>query len=184
MLTKGIADRYAKALLELASSTEEVDLFANQLDRIVELDEKDKSLIRFLSHPKVDAVKKKDLVKKVLGPYLSRYVLSTILLMIDNKRGHLVIVAAKRFSQIADEVRGVEKGTIITAVRLPDDLFERLDEDIQRFSERNIVLQKELDPSMIGGVIIKLGNHIYDGSVRAKLQHLRDEMKKVNVISG
>ena len=184
MLTKGIADRYTKALLELASSTEEVDLFANQLDRIVELDEKDKTLIRFLSHPKVDAVKKKDLVKKVLGPYLSRYVLSTILLMIDNKRGYLVIEAAKRFSQIADEVRGVEKGTVITAVRLPDDLFKRIDEDIQRFSERNIVLQQELDPSMIGGVIIKLGNHIYDGSVRAKLQHFHDEMKKVNVISG
>jgi F-type H+-transporting ATPase subunit delta len=184
MLTKGIADRYARALLALASTTEELDLFDSQLEQIVELDEKDESLVRFLTHPKVEKLKKKDLVSKVLGPYLSRYVLSMVLLVIDKNRGHLLVDVAKRFNQIADEVRGVEKGTVISAIQLPDDLFQRLERKIQRFSDRNIILQQELDPAIIGGVIVKLGNHIFDGSVRAKLGHFRDEMKKVNVVSG
>jgi len=184
MLTKGIADRYAKALLELAPAIEELNLYNGQLDGLIAMDAKDPSLVRFLAHPKVEKPKKKELVMKVLAPHLSKHVLSLILLLIDKNRGYLLIEVAKRFSQIADEVRGVQNGIVISAIPMPDDLFQRLEKRVQKFSEQNIVLERRIDPELIGGVIVKLGNHIFDGSVHTRLLHFRDEMKRVNVATG
>ena len=175
MLTKGIADRYAMALLALAPATEELNLYDDQLDSIIALDAKDPSLVRFLAHPKVEKPKKKELVMKVLAPYLSKHVMSLM---------HLLINVAKRFSQIADEVRGVQNGIVISAVPMPDDLFQRLEKRVQKFSDHHIVLERRVDPELIGGVVVKLGNHIFDGSVHTRLLHFRDEMKRVNVHTG
>ncbi len=184
MLTKGIADRYAKALLALAPEMEELNLYGAQLDSIIALHAKDPSLVRFLAHPKVEKSKKKELVMKVLAPYLSKHVMSLILLLIDKNRVHLLINVAKRFSQIADEVRGVQNGIVISAVPMPDDLFQRLEKRVQKFSDHQILLERRVDPRLIGGVIVKLGNHIFDGSVHTRLLHFRDEMKRVNVYTS
>lgn len=181
MLTKGIADRYAKALLDLAPAIEELNLYDGQLDSIIALNAKDSSLVRFLAHPKVEKPKKKELVIKVLAPHLSKHVLSLILLLIDKNRGHLLIEVAKRFCQLADEMRGVQNGIVISAVPMPDDLFQRLEKRVQKFSNHHIVLERKVDPGLIGGVVVKLGNLIFDGSVHTRLVHIRDEMMRVNV---
>jgi F-type H+-transporting ATPase subunit delta len=184
MLDKGIADRYARALMALATTREDLDHFDDQLDAIIALHMKDPSLHRFLSHPKIESVKKKDLVNRVLGPILSKHVLSLILLMIDKKREHMLIDVARRFSQLADEVRGVEKGIVITAVPLADDLFKKLEDEIQRQSLHTIVLERRVDPILIGGAIVKLGNLVFDGSLRSRLQRFRTEMMKVGVLGN
>jgi F-type H+-transporting ATPase subunit delta len=184
MLDKGIADRYAKALMSLCASREELDVFDDQLDAIVELNRRDPSLHLFLSHPKVETEKKKNLVRNVFGDRISTHVLNLILLMIDKKRGLLVLETARRFSQLADEMRGVEKGLVTTAVPLTDDLFKRLQDEIQKHSLHTIILERHVDPALIGGAIVKLGNLVFDGSVRHRLGKFRSEMMKVNVLGN
>jgi len=181
MLDKGIADRYARALAAVATSREAVDKFDAELDAIIAFDQRDPSLLKFLSHPKIEIPKKKEVVRQTLGPYCSTPVLSLLLLMIDKKRGGLIIEAARRFSQLADEIRGVEKGVLITAVPISDDLFTRLQSNVQRHSQRKIILERKIDGSIIGGAIVKLGNLVIDGSIRHRLQHFREEMLKVRI---
>ncbi len=181
MLDKGIGDRYAKALMSLSTNRAELDLFDDQLDAIIELNRRDPSLHRFLSHPKVTKENKKALVRDVFGGKVSPHVLNLILLMIDKNRGMFLISAAQRFSQLADEMRGVEKGTVSTAVPLADDLFKRLEAEVQKQSLHQIILERKVDPGLIGGAVVKLGNLVFDGSVRYKLQEFRADMMKVNV---
>ncbi len=184
MLDKVIADRYARALVGLAPTPDLLDKFDDELDAIVEFNRRDPSLVKFLAHPKVEATKKKELVRKALGQYLSPYVLNLILLMIDKKRGGLIVDVARRFSQLADEMRGVEIGMLTTAVPIPDEIFARLEAKIQRFSMHKIVLERHVEPAIIGGAIVKLGNLVLDGSIRHRLRRFREEMLKITILGA
>lgn len=107
--------------------------------------------------------------------------LNLILLLIDKNRGGMVVDVANRFSQLADELRGVENGALTTAVPIPDELFQRLEAAVQRFSLHKIILDRKVDPSIVGGAIVKLGNLVIDGSIRHRLSRFREEMMKVAI---
>lgn len=177
-----VGERYAQALLALAGpDSGELDRLDDDLDALGEILATTPSLGAFLENPRILTADKKALVTKVFGDRVSPRILNLMQILIDKHREKELAGIAMRFSQLADERRGVEEAEVITAVPLPAAKFEALTQQVQRFSTHNVRLVQTVDPAILGGVILRLGNRIIDGSVRSTLQDLKRTLQSAQV---
>lgn len=177
-----VADRYATALLNLVGQDGgELDRIDDELDALGVILATTPSLGAFLENPRIKAAEKKALVEKVFGGRVGPRVMHLMLLLIDKHREKELSGIADRFSRMADERRGVEEAEVITAVELPAAQLARLTEQVQRFSQHKVQLVATVDPAIMGGVILRLGNRIIDGSVRNTLQELKRTLQSAQV---
>jgi len=177
-----VADRYATALMGLVGADVAVlNQLDDDLDALGEILATNPKLGAFLENPRIKGADKAALVTKVFGGQVSPRVLHTMLLLIDKHREYELASIASRFSQLADERRGVERAEVITAVELPAAQLAKLTEQVQRFSEHRVTLVATVDPTILGGVILRLGNRIIDGSVRNTLSELKRTLQSAQV---
>jgi F-type H+-transporting ATPase subunit delta len=167
--------RYAQAAFSLALENEGVDRWEADLVRTREtLSNTD--VYALLSAPQVPEKVKLDGIATLLPDVapLIRNMVSVIVLRGDIlKFGRLVDV----FSQMADDRRGTARAEVVTAVPLDDARKRRVSEGLAALVNRkNVVLTERLDPSIIGGVIARVGDKLIDGSARTRLHRLRNEL--------
>lgn len=174
-----VADRYAQALVGMISDMSELDRIDSEINLISQIIETDDTFKRFFLSPRVPQADKKALMKSVFSDKISSDVLNLILLIIDKHRENIVTLIAKRFSALANNLRGVEAGTVITAVPMTDTEFKMLSATVQKFSGRKITLERKIDPSLIGGVVLWLGNHVIDGSISHRLDSIKRKLLEV-----
>jgi F-type H+-transporting ATPase subunit delta len=174
-----IADRYAQALVGLVSDLKELDRINSEIELISNLLEIDNSFRKFFLSPRILPGIKKELFQNVFKDRVSDDVLNLFLLIIDKHREGIFSELAKRFKTLADQIRGVETGTVITAVPIQDDEFQALENAVQKFSRRRITLIKEVDPGIIGGVVLWLGDHVIDGSIRYRLETIKRNLLEI-----
>ncbi|MFH1514680.1 MAG: ATP synthase F1 subunit delta [bacterium] len=179
MTDRVVADRYAQAIVGLVSDVKELDVIDAEINLISDLLEQDETFRRFFLSPRVLPRVKKEFIRKVFLGKISTNILNMLLLIIDKHREKIVPGISDRFSTLANELRGVESGTVITAVPLRDDEFEMLQKKVQKFSQREITLHREVDPSLIGGVVLWLGDHVIDGSIRFRLESIKRRLLEV-----
>ena len=179
MTDRVVADRYAQALVGMVSNIEELDRIDNEIQAISDLLISDDTFRRFFLSPRVLPGVKKDLIKKIFSERVSSDVLNMILLIIDKHRENIVSEIARRFSELADELRGVESGTVITAIPMVDEDFKLLETTVQKFSKRRITLNQEVDPDLIGGIVLWLGDHVIDGSIKHRLETIRRDLLEI-----
>lgn len=177
-----VADRYAQALMQLTGNQlPELNRLDDDLDALALLLEQQPKLAAFLENPHILPADKKGVIQRVFGERVHPWVLNLILLLIDKHRERELTGIAHRFSRLADERRGVEEAVVITAVPLPAGQLEKLTAQVQRFSRHEVKLVTQVDPSILGGVILRLGNRIIDGSVRHRLQELKRTLQATTV---
>jgi len=155
------------------TSLAEIDRAGNDLRFIVKIVEGDDRFQKFFLSPRIMPSTKKELIGKILTGKVLKSVINLVYIMIDKHRENMLVDVFERFKQLADEIRGVESGTIITAVPMDERDFQLLEERIQRFSGRRVTLNREIDPSIIGGVVLWLGHHVIDGSIQHRLDVIR-----------
>ena len=179
MTNSVVADRYAQALVGMISDLKELDKMDAEINFVGQVIETDDSFRRFFLSPRVPQADKKALVTSVFADKISSDLLHLILLIIDKHREKITSLIAKRFSALANELRGVQTGTVITAVPMNDVEFKMLEASVQKFSGRKITLERKIDPSLIGGVVLWLGNHVVDGSIQYKLDSIKSRLLEV-----
>ncbi len=79
---------------------------------------------------------------------------------------------------MADELKGVDKDSVTSATELSDDAVSKIKESLSKKTGKTIVLNVEQDPSLIGGVVTKIGDLVLDGSVKTQLINMRETLKK------
>jgi F-type H+-transporting ATPase subunit delta len=167
---------YAETLLEIAREQD-------QLDRIVEEIGIVRGLLRdaprfhaFFSSPRIEASDKKGVLRAALGNRLSEETLRFLELVIDRDRQDLLDEILDEFGRRVSELRNQQVLEVASAVPLDEDLRGRLRQTFARATGREIVLEESVDPSLLGGVVVQMGDTRIDGSVQARLQSLRERM--------
>ncbi len=172
-----VAKRYATALFELTleqGTMEAVDAQAGVLEEVF----KDRAIRDFLGSPQVPAVSKKDLIRSQLKGRIDDTLLTLVLLMIDKNRIMALPDALAYFDHLTDMHRGVEEITIISAVPLEAAQKQAIVDGVKRFSDyENLGVSEQVDPRVLGGVKVKLGDHlVIDGTMAHRLDQLKDEL--------
>lgn len=178
MRDRKVAVRYAQALLDVCVEQNVVDGLSESFDGMMEAVVGLPGLRVFLQSPQVRTQEKKELLRTVLAGKVEPLLVDYVDLLIDKDRLAHIVDIHEEFQSLVERHKGLQRATVVTAVPLPDDLTEQLTARLEARVERRIILEKKVDPSVIGGVRVTLGDSILDGTVRAGLDELRATLEK------
>ena len=165
------ARRYAQAAFELAGSGADLEAWAAGLDAIAEFTS-EPDIKRVLEATRVPQETKMQLLGAGLGDQ-SKLVLNLARLLVRKGRSFLAPDIARSFRELLDAQKGVEHAIARTAVALTPAEEEALRQALRARTGKEIILETRVDPSLLGGVVIQIGDQLIDGSTRARLQALR-----------
>jgi F-type H+-transporting ATPase subunit delta len=169
--------RYAKALLELARERGEVDAVLRDAGALFDAWKESAELREVLESP----VLPRPAVKSVLAALMDRLgsaqiLRNTVNLLADKGRLGSLDRILKALLDLAEAETGRVRVQVTSAKPLSDAYYARLVEKLQRVIDREIVLVKNEDPSLIGGVVTRIGDRIFDGSLSNQLSELRETL--------
>lgn len=175
MIPGVIAKRYATALLELGSESGQLDGLVDELARAAAAYDASAELRAAFDDPLVAAGVKKAILMELserLG--LSPTSKNALGLLLDRRRIRALPAIAARLRETADLRRGILRAEVMTAMPLPEDYFEKLQRELERITGRRVALNRKLDPTLICGVVVRVGDKVYDGSLVARLKQMRE----------
>jgi F-type H+-transporting ATPase subunit delta len=176
MFAKVVADRYARAALQSCPDLETIERLDDEFELMQRTWQQSAETREFLMNPKIPPAIKITIIRDALSDKISTYMLNLLSLLIEKHRQNILPDIAERYTELTDQVRGVEQAEIIVAYPIPTDLQKRLLDAVQRFSTRDVEIAMRIDPSIYGGVKIKLGDRVIDGSLRWRFEALRRAM--------
>ena len=130
---------------------------------------------------RLNHMKKKELLQKVFGEKIEPVLLNFFFLLLDRNRIENVRDIGEVFAEIVEEEMGIVRARVVTAVTLPDDLAAALEARLAAFTGKKIILETKVDPAVIGGVCVSMGDRVLDGTVRTNLDLLGKALGEARV---
>ncbi|RJE85586.1 F0F1 ATP synthase subunit delta [Paenibacillus sp. 1011MAR3C5] len=168
-----VAKRYAKALFELASAAGTVSEVEAQLKLIAEALKQDAEIEKFLSLPSVAPTAKIDVLKAAFGNNASGIVLDTLKVIITRGRQAIIVEVYEAFTKIAGEALGQAHATVYSAQKLTDEELLGVAAQFGSITGKKIIAQQIVEPALLGGIQVRIGDRLYDGSLSGKLDRLQ-----------
>ncbi|MDR3562522.1 MAG: ATP synthase F1 subunit delta [Negativicutes bacterium] len=181
MLTSQLATRYAQAIYELAAEQQALDTVEAELVLVEQTLSTVPELAALLYHPQVPVEAKKETVVKVFGPQLSLHVRNFLLLLVDKRRETALPAIIKEYKNLANQARNITEAEVTTAMPLSDGERQALAAKLGAVTGKRVVLKAHIDQRIIGGVIVKIGDKLIDGSVTRQLETLGAALRKTEV---
>lgn len=181
MLNKSVARRYAEAFFSIAREANKMDEFSTELGKIVQSIKETEGLGEYFAHPLVPAKQKKELATKIFAQAVSPMTLNFLLLVIDKKRETYLELIHQEYEDMADDSRNIKKAELISAMPVSDQDVQILADNLSRSTGKTIKLDLSVDPTMIGGLKIRVGDKIIDASVAKKLEMLKKNLTAAKI---
>lgn len=181
MIPGVIARRYATALLELGSESGQLDQLVDELQKLAEAYGGSSELRAAFADPLVAVQAKKAILAEVgdrVGA--SATTKNAASLLLDRRRIAALPAIAAKLRELADARRGIIRAEVLTAMPLPEEYFSKLQRELERITGRRIALDRKLDPTLICGVVVRVGDTVFDGSLVSRLRQLKDSMLPTN----
>ncbi|WP_026696000.1 F0F1 ATP synthase subunit delta [Peribacillus kribbensis] len=171
-----VANRYAVALFQIAKEKNLLAQFEEELRTVKAVFSQNHELTGFLSHPKINGVQKKQLIQTAFGS-LTAAVQNTLMLLVERHREGIISEVADHFINLANEERGEAEAKVYSVRPLTDDERAAINASFaKRVGKNSLNIENIIDRSLLGGVKIRIGNRIFDGSVSGKLQRLERKL--------
>jgi F-type H+-transporting ATPase subunit delta len=182
-----VAGRYAQALYDIASEEKTLPKYKSMVDRIESeliaiksiLDE-NIELQRLLYHPQITPAAKKELLDQLFKGKISEITGNFLALLVDRRRETYFGDIVDEFTALANAGRGIIEARVTSAVELKDKEKGELSGILARLTGKKVRISYVVDPSIIGGVIVRMGDKIIDGSIKARLSAIRDRLKAIS----
>ncbi|MBU8850031.1 MAG: F0F1 ATP synthase subunit delta [Desulfobacterales bacterium] len=179
MKNLAVSRRYAKALILIGQEDGQAEQYNAELESIVGLFDTQVDFETALINPLFNKNDRKNVLEAVLAATdLSAIMKSFLILLFDKGRIGFLREIASYYKDLADELKGVVKASIVSATELSTEAVDKIKEALSKKTGKTIVLNVEQDPSLIGGVVTKIGDLVLDGSVKTQLINMRETLKK------
>ena|SRR5690625_1615039 len=168
-----VAKRYGEALFQLATEKGIEKKLISELRTVKEVFQKDEQINDFLNHPRITNANKLQLIDSSFASF-DKNVVNTLKLLVQRHRIDNVAAIVDEFIHLQNEANGVAVATVYSTRALTDEEKSQLEASFKkRFNKKEISIVNEVDPSLLGGVKIRVGNTIYDGSLNNKLNRIK-----------
>jgi F-type H+-transporting ATPase subunit delta len=175
MVNVSIARRYARALIDAAGANS--DTVLNQLTGFVQLTEENRELGDLLVNPAFTRAQRQGVIEAIIAQSGMDASLANLLrLLVDRQRFQYLPDIARLYRDQADARAGRLRGKVTSAVPLSPEALQKLEHSLERMTQRNVVLEAKVDPSIIGGASAQVGSVVYDGTLRSQLQDIKRQL--------
>lgn len=172
----GSARRYADALFSIARDRNRIDEWADELERLGTVVQHPDAM-RFLNTPALGLRRKREAIAALADP-LSRETRSLVDILLERRRVSLVPAVADAFAGLVRAHKGIELAEVTTALELSEDERRLVAQRLAARVGKNVDLRTRVDPAIIGGVVARVGDQLFDGSVRGRLQALKRRLRE------
>ena len=182
MKVSRISRKYARALFDVLKASGKTRESLTQLQAVAEVLEKDQPDLRtVLGHPRIPAEKKAELVKKVFGSTVSTETMQLLQLLARRGRFEALPGIVTVLDALVMDAEGKARATVTSAVALDDGQKQELLHKLGTMTGRFIDLTLKVDPTLVGGLVVRVGDRLVDGSVRFQLEQLREGLKSSRI---
>ena len=176
-VTAEIVEPYAEALMSLAKEKNITDEIGGNIRSLKTLFDESEDLGTFLASPLVSAEDKKEVIKKIASEQVNPFLLNFLLLLVDRQRINVAEAIFDKYLENLRKLNNVVLAEVTSAVQLYEGEAEKLVEKIKALTGANgVEIETNIDPDIIGGVIIKVGSQIYDASIKGQLRRISRSM--------
>lgn len=182
MLANGLAAKYAQAIYELSVEKNMLDQVEQELELVTSTIGKYSELSTLIYHPRVLVQAKKDTLKKIFGQEIADFVLKFLMLLVDKRRETILPAIIREYVTLANEARNVVEAEVTAAMPLEQGQDIALINKLSLVTGgKKIVLNVQIDKAIIGGVIVKIGDKLIDGSVLRQLEIMKNTLLNTEV---
>lgn len=175
MASTRAAIRYAKAILDLANSKGVAEAVNNDMKSIASAIETNTELSTFIQNPTTTVEVKESALLEVFSN-VNGVTKGLFRLLFENKRFEILDAIAVEYNKLFDESNGVEVAKVTTAIPMDAALEAKVLAKVAALSDKKITIENIVDPSIIGGFILRIGDNQYNASVANRLQVLKREL--------
>ena len=174
-----IARRYAKALLLIGKEDGQAESYREELAGVSELIQNQKELDQALTNPLYDAEGRKKLLETIIEKLnLSKVMQSFLMLLFDKGRIGFIVAIDEYYQKLADELKGIARASLTSATELSSDTVEKIREALSKKTGKDVMLDVQQDPTLIGGIVTQIGDLVLDGSIKTQLLNMRESLKR------
>jgi F-type H+-transporting ATPase subunit delta len=174
-----IARRYAKALLLIGKEDGKTETYRDELAKISELVANEKILEQAISNPLYNAKERKKVLESVLEKLgFSAIMKSFLTLLFDKGRFIYLSSINDLYQKLADELKGISRASLISATELSSETVDKIRATLSEKTGKDIILDVEKDPGLIGGIVTRIGDLVLDGSIKTQLLNMRESLKR------
>ena len=148
---------------------------------VVRIIEGDEDLKSFLSHPAIGKPEKKGVLDKLFEGKVSDAVFDFLNLLVDKKREEYLPIINEEFGRLLLEYQGRRTCKVSTAFELSDGIRKLIVDGLSKSTGKKIELEEIVDPSLIGGIKVQIGDKVFDGSLKSGLENMREALLSAKV---
>ena len=179
MINAAVAKRYGQALLQIGQEKNSIDRYQEDLKTVVAVIKENTELKDILISQTVSSEAKKKIVKEVFASKVDENVLNLLYVVVDKNREEFIADIYDAYCTYADEVRNVAYADVVSAYPLTAEQESALTEQLEKTSGKTVKLNTSVDESLMAGLIVTFGDKVYDGTVGARLEGLKNKLHEV-----
>ena len=176
-----VARRYAAALFMVANKRNEVDAVADNLHEVADAVRGSRDLMSVMHHPLLTLDKKQSVLRAVFGGRVRPDVEKFLFLVVEKDRAVMLPQIVDEFDRMVDELRGESDAEAVTAVPLDASQVAALQTALHQKFGVKVRLKTRIDPEVLGGIQVRVGDKLIDATVRTQLNKLNERLKRVKV---
>jgi len=171
-----VAKRYAKALFQLGVEEKKLEHLENDFAEMENLLKESDDFSLFIANPLISESEKAKILAKLFKGKLSDGGYNFLQLLTGKKRSSLLPDCIEQFHLLLNQHRNILKGELVSVVDLSDAQVNKIKDNVEKMTGKSVIFDKRLDPSIIGGFIVKVEDIIIDNSIRFQLNKLRERL--------
>ncbi|MCI8701900.1 MAG: F0F1 ATP synthase subunit delta [Turicibacter sp.] len=176
-----IASTYAHALFDVAGDDKVLEDIKQDFGVICSLMKEQPQFMEILTLPKLSKDDKKNLIKNVFSKDASQILVNFLMVLIDKDRISLLNEIMVAYNQLVNQHLGILEGTVYSAVDLSKEQLTRLTYTFTKKLNKKIKLNVVIDPTLLGGYKVSLGDVVYDNSIKLQLKNLKNNLLNVEL---
>lgn len=175
MIRSTVAKRYAQAFFEIAEEEKKLEAYYHELNSVCEIIEGNDEFKAFLANPIVEQKDKKSVIEAILERVKPSPVTANFIrLLTDKQRIVIFREIVEAYREKMDEALGVVRVQVKTAFPLSPELEGKVKEFLTQSTGKKVVMEVAEDKSLLGGLVVKIGDLVYDNSIKTQLNNIRN----------
>lgn len=173
-----VASRYAKALIDLAAEQNIVEPIKKDIELFINTCQANAELQAILRNPIISLDKKANILDAIFSDKLNKMILEFFKIAIRKGRADVLLASAKEYVNQYNVLKNVVKATVTSSSALSNDNLKQIEAVVKEATKGEVILTTQVDPSLIGGFILKVGDRQFDTSLSGKLNKLKKEFQQ------
>lgn len=176
-----VTKRYATALFDIAKEKEAIEDFEKQVQMILSTIQEEPEFVQLLEHPHILQEEKIKVVETIFMGRVYEELVGLLVLILRKNRQMLMLDILNKFLRLVEAYRGQVKVTVTSAIPLSEQQLAQIKTNLEKNTEQTIELETMIDESIIGGLIVHIGDKVVDGSIKGKLNGLKSQLNSLRL---